>query len=110
MNMNRYIFDVFALDMIPGSDEGWIENERHLVGRVAVEAESYDTISDKNILKALKNFDLKTITGSLIPALNTTDRRRIFAEDYYGDGTWWEVGNVRQHKPCYGLHFRGATT
>ena len=39
---------------------GWTENERHLLGELTVES-----------------------------ALNTTDRRRVYAEDYSGDGTWW---------------------
>ena len=36
-------------------------------------------------------------------ALNTTDRRRVYAEDYSGDGTWWEVGTVKDRMPVYGL-------
>jgi len=25
------------------------------------------------------------------------------AEDFYGDGQWWEVGIRKGHEPCYGL-------
>ena len=40
-------------------------------------------------------------------ALVTTDRRTVYAEDYYGDGSWWEVGAVRNRVPVYGLKLRG---
>ena len=36
----------------------------------------------------------------------TTDRRTVYAEDYYGDGSWWEVGAVKNHVPVYGLKLK----
>ena len=29
--------------------------------------------------------------------------RRVYAEDLYGDGHWWEVGAKKDHMPLYGL-------
>ena len=71
--VNAARFEVYYMDMYM-DEGGWTENERHLLGELTVES-----------------------------ALNTTDRRRVYAEDYSGDGTWWEVGTVKDRMPVYGL-------
>lgn len=105
---NWYLFDAYYMDMLYGPD-GWQENNRIPIGKVTVKAESFDSLDERKILKAMTEFKVKTLFGGQAAAIGTTDRRRVFAEDLYGDGTWWEVGVVRRHEPMYGLKYRGAT-
>ena len=92
-------YDVYLLDMY--LDEcGWTENERHLLGKLDIELTVGTEIDDVDVLTALKNFSYRDLTGRSISALVTTDRRTVYAEDYYGDGSWWEVGAVRNGFPC----------
>lgn len=72
------VFDVFYLDMWADGEGGWEENERHF------------------------------LCGRQIRTLDTTDRRRVYAEDYYGSGEWWEVGSVKEWRPIYGLQLKEA--
>ena len=99
-------YDVYLLDMY--LDEcGWTENERHLLGKLDIELTVGTEIDDVDVLTALKNFSYRDLTGRRISALVTADRRTVYAEDYYGDGSWWEVGAVRNRVPVYGLKLRG---
>lgn len=63
-------------------------------------------LDDVDILSALKGFSYRDFTGRTICALATTDRRTVYAEDFYGDGSWWEVGSVKGRVPVYGLKLR----
>jgi hypothetical protein len=39
-------------------------------------------------------------------ALATTDPNLVLVEDYYGDGSWYEVVSVRaDNMPVYGVEF-----
>ena len=99
-------YDVYLLDMY--LDEcGWTENERHLLRKLDIELTVGPEIDDVDVLTALKNFSYRDLTGRSIIALVTTDRRTVYAEDYYGDGSWGEVGAVRNRVPVYGLKLRG---
>lgn len=60
-------------------------------------------VDESDILAAMKQFSYSDLTGCRFQALKTTDRRRVYAEDYYGDGSWWEVGTVKDRAPVYGL-------
>lgn len=97
------VFDVFALDMLPDGNGGWEENARYRVGEISVEAENIDAVTDKMLLDALYRLKLRNFAGLSYPAISTTDRRVVYAEDFYGDGAWWEVGSKKGHEPCYGL-------
>ena len=116
MNEKKIAFDVYLLDVYL-DEGGWIENERHLLGNMEVEPAIGKEIDAVDVLSALKKFRYRDYTGRQISALVTTDRRTVYAEDYYrrtvyaedyyGDGSWWEVGAVKNHVPVYGLKLKG---
>lgn len=106
MNEKKIAFDVYLLDVYL-DEGGWIENERHLLGNMEVEPAIGKEIDAVDVLAALKKFRYRDYTGRQISALATTDRRTVYAEDYYGDGSWWEVGAVKNHVPVYGLKLKG---
>lgn len=105
MNEKKMVFDVYLLDMYLDED-GWTENERHLLGDLEIEPAIGKNIDDMDVLSALKDFRYRDYTGRQISALVTTDRRTVYAEDYYGDGSWWEIGAVKNHVPVYGLKLK----
>ena len=100
-------FDVYLLDMYP-DESGWIENERSLLGKLEVGLPTENEINDVEILSALKKSSYRDCMGRQINFLSTTDRRTVYAEDYYGDGSWWEVGTVKGRRPVYGLRLRNG--
>ena len=105
--MIDFEFEAYQMDMLP--EEGtWVENNRHYIGKLYVPAENINDLDDKKILKAMSEFKVGTLFGADTYAVSTTDRRRVYAEDLYGDGTWWEVGRVHFHKPVYGLRLTGS--
>jgi len=101
-------FDVYLLDVYPDENGGWQENDRHFLGKIDVEMVGTE-IDDFDILAAMRKFTYSDLSGRKINALMTTDRRTVYAEDYYGDGEWWEVGSVKNHVPVYGLKLREET-
>lgn len=104
--MSRTVFDVYLLDVYLDED-GWQENERHKLGSVEVNCANGEEPDGVDILAALKDFSYRDLCGRSISALVTTDRRKVYAEDYYGDGSWWEIGAVKNRVPVYGLKLRG---
>ena len=96
-------FEVFELDMWPDGEGGWEENDRHRLGRIQIDVDSIDKITDVKLIDALYRFKVRGSFGLTSPAINTTDRRRVYAEDLYGDGRWFEVGAKKEHLPMYGL-------
>lgn len=108
--MIEFTFEIYYMDMIPDGDGDWQENERIYLGKVDILAESIEDIDDKKILKAVHNHWAVEYSGRKVQAFHTTDRRRVYAEDLYGDGTWWEVGYKVQHKPVLGLKLDGCIT
>ena len=99
-------FEVYLLDVFL-DESGWQENERFYLGTLEVEPAVGADLDDVDILAAMKNFRYRDYTGRQISALVTTDRRTVYAENYYGDGSWWEIGAVKNRVPVYGLKFRG---
>lgn len=98
----KYLFDVYLLDVY--KDEGvWTENERHKLGSMEVKPVIGSDLDCRDIIEALMNFKYQDLVGRQYNALNTSDRRRVYAEDYYGNGEWWEVGTVKEHMPVFGL-------
>lgn len=102
MSEKKQKFEVYQLSMVAG-DCGWIENERFYLGTVEIEPAIGSELDDVDVLNAMKNFRYRDYAGREISALTTTDRRTVYAEDYYGDGCWWEVGTVKNRLPVYGL-------
>lgn len=95
-------FIVYLLDMFRDSDSCWVENARTQIGTLVVE-KGLEDVADKDILRALSQFTTKDLMGRQCGTISTTDRRRVYAEDLYQDGSWWEVGTVKGHQPIYGL-------
>ena len=95
-------FKVFVLDMLP-DESGWVENNRYHVGKIDLPVNSVDDITEEMVLKAMSELEIETLFGKAVKALGTTDRRRVYAEDYSGDGSYWEVGRKALRKPLYGL-------
>lgn len=101
-NGEKQNYKVYLLDLY--MDEcGWQENERHQLGQLTVEPSCGSEVNAMDILKAMNGFAYSDLLGRQIRALDTIDRRRVYAEDPYGSGTWWEVGMVKGHMPVYGL-------
>ena len=100
--VNAARFEVYYMHMYM-DEGGWTENERHLLGELTVESALNREIDDIDILAAMARFTYPDLCECHHKALNTTDRRRVYAEDYSGDGTWWEVGTVKDRMPVYGL-------
>ena len=99
------IYDVYHLDMYASEDgTGWIENARLLIGSVTLPVTRLEDVTEVMVLKALKKARFTGMTGlaSFCP-LATRNRKKVYAEDYYGDGQWWEVGAVKGHCPMFGL-------
>lgn len=99
--MNKFQYEVYILDMLPDGDGGWLENERQKIGSIEVDCSEQSL--PLAILNALRDFTCSDIAGREHNVLTTTDRRRIYIEDYYETGTWWEVGVRKGHKPFLGL-------
>lgn len=99
--MEKKKFEVYTLDMFPDGDGGWVENERQKIG--TIEIQSSEQAFPEAILNALCNLTCSDIAGREHHVLNTTDRRRIYIEDFYGTGEWWEVGTKKGRKPFLGL-------
>lgn len=98
----KVVFEVYALDVYQEDGE-WIENERHSLGKlVVIPAFSRDIDADE-ILSAMTRFSYPDLCGCHLRALNATDRRRVYADDCHGDGTWWKIGTVKDRMPVYGL-------
>jgi len=97
----KKVFEVFVLDVYQ-EDGCWVENERHRLGKLEVTPATGD-VDGYDILAAMKQFSYSDLMGHRYQAIQTTDRRRVYAEDYYGDGSWWEVGTVKDRMPVYGL-------
>lgn len=95
-------FTVYLMDMLRDPDSGWIENARTQLGSLEVEKE-LEEVTDKDLLNALSQFTARDVMGRQCGTISTTDRRRVYAEDLYQDGSWWEVGAVKGHQPMYGL-------
>lgn len=99
--MSQFQYDVFAIDMFPDGVGGWVENERQKIGLLHIECNG--DVTPESIIAILRDFTYTDFLGAEHHVLTTTDRRRIYAEDYYGDGSWWEVGTRKGHKPFLGL-------
>lgn len=95
-------YEVYHMDVYM-DEGGWTENERHWLGELMVRPALNGEIDCIDILSAMARFTYPDFYGCRNKALTTTDRRRVYAEDYYGDGSWWEVGTVKDHMPVYGL-------
>ena len=105
----RYsIYDVYLLDMWGNKEDGYEENERHLVGKIHISAPSFEEVDEGSILKAMKKLEIRQLFGPTVKALMTRNRRVIYIEDYTGDGTWWEIGEAKTRKPVYGVRYVGA--
>ena len=107
--MKTFAFSVWRLDVLPDEDGLWIENDRCHIGDIKVRAEDIDEIHDWMLLKAMYRLKIGVAFGRDVNAISTIDRRRVYAEDYSGDGTWWEVGEVKGMKPLYGLKLDGIS-
>ena len=106
MNKDRMqVFEVYLLDVFM-DEGGWEENERHLLGNISVAPVVGFEVDENDILSALRRFSYSDLAGRRIQALDTTDRRKVYAEDYYGSGEWWKVGTVKGHMPVYGLKLK----
>lgn len=102
-------FSIKCNDFKRSSGAGCQEQTGHSrtsLGELEVEPAVGSEIDAVDIIAALKRFGYSDLTGRQIKALVTTDRRVVYAEDYYGDGTWWEVGAVKGHVPVYGLRLK----
>lgn len=97
-------FNVYQMDMYADGVGGWIENSRLLIGSVTLPAESLEDVTEVMTLKALKKARFTDMTGvATVCPLTTQNRKVVYAEDFFDDGRWWEVGLVRGHRPLYGL-------
>ena len=102
-------FEVYTLDTFPDDEDGgWVENERQKIG--TIEIQSGEQALPVVILDALRNLTYRDVAGREHHILNTTDRRRIYVEDFYGTGEWWEVGTKKGRKPFLGLHGRSNSS
>lgn len=99
---NKSTFEVFALDVYM-EDGNWVENERHFLGKMEVAPALNREVDESDILAAMMRFSYPDLCGRRLKVLNTVDRRRVYVEDYCGDGSWWEVGTVKGRMPVYGL-------
>ena len=94
-------FEVYSLDMLPDENGGWVENERQKIGTLEIRCSEQSI--PRCILDGLHNSIVRDIAGREHHILDTTDRRRIYIEDFYGTGEWWEVGTKKGNKPFLGL-------
>ncbi len=101
---DRKTFDVFLMDVYM-EDGSWVENERHRLGKLEVTSMAGEVDGD-DVLRAMGQFSFPDLMGRQLRALDTTDRRRVYVEDYTGDGTWWEIGAVKERKPIYMLRLK----
>ena len=96
-------FDVYELDMWSDGDGGWTENSRSKIGSLELPVTRVEDVTGLMVLETLVSAEFTGMFGRSYRPLTTKDRRRVYAEDCYGDGRWWEVGAVKEHYPMYGL-------
>ena len=101
------MYMVYQLDAWRDHDGGWYINDQFERGTLKIKLAKGESVNDKKILEAMRDFTVWSITGTGFPALTTTDRRRVYAEDLYATGDWWEVGRKKEHCPLFGLRFNG---
>ena len=99
-------FDLYELDMQPDGYGGWEENQRFHIGEVSVQADENGHVEDNAVISKVAATRVRDLVGRVHNCLTTTDRRRVYVEDLYGDGSWLEVGVVKTHLPIYGLKRR----
>lgn len=98
---------LYCMDMLPDEDGGWQENSRQFVGTIDVQLSPIGVIA-KNIVNAIADTTI-SIGVMKAPALTTTDMRKVFATECYGNGDWWEVGYKKGgSKPMYGVKLSAA--
>lgn len=95
-------FDVFLLDVYQ-DEGGWIENERHYLGTTELKVANGMDPLEEDILGAILRFSYRDTSGREVAALKADDRRVVYVEDYYGDGSWWEIGTAEEKMPIYGM-------
>ena len=96
-------FDVYELDMWSDGEGGWQENSRLHIGEIRVPLNAGGDVTDKSILKALKELEVYDMIGRSVKCLKTTSRSVVYIDDLYGDGSWFEVGSAKDRQPVYGL-------
>ena len=106
--MKERVFRVYRLDMYLDENNSWVENQRFLLGKVRVPMNEDGSVDDASVLTAVKAFKCRDFNDCEVQILNTTDRRRVYVEDLYGDGMWLEIGSVKGRVPCYGLEVCGG--
>jgi hypothetical protein len=101
-------YDVFSLDCYL-DESGWVVNDQCHVGTISLPASLMNNQEEekKAILTALTQLEICDVTGMRTQkALATTDPNLVAVEDYYGDGSWYEVVSVRAgNMPVYGVEF-----
>lgn len=102
-------YEVYLLDMYQNEYGEWQENERHLLGHLDLDCSADEGIKSVDILRAMRRFTFVNLMGRSVCTLDTVDQRRVYAEDLYGCGSWWEVGTVKGHLPVYGLQLMEET-
>ncbi len=99
--MKIAMFDLFELEMWGNATDGWEENNRFNLGHLEVPCDDNGEFSKRDILKAMKQKDIKPLFGIPYKAISTIDKRVVFIEEV-ADG-WYEIGLVRGREPVYGL-------
>jgi len=102
-------FDVFQLDVWGNEKDGYEINDSICLGSVQVEGTLAD-MTESAVLKAVCGFRTKDVIGREISVLDTTDRRRVYAEDLFESGSYWEIGTKKGHRPFLGLWIRCEET
>ena len=98
-------FEIYQLDCWESAEEQFVEQQRVYLGTVTVPRSFNSTISETDILEALKKAEVCSLFGEKYPALTTRNRKVVFIENCQADDSDFDyvIGTVRDHAVAYGL-------
>lgn len=97
-------FDVFELEMWGNKKDGWEQNNQFHLGVLSVPCLLDGSVTETDILKAMKKMEIRPVIGRPYKALSTRNRRKVYIEDQtFGDGYIYEIGDVKTGQPVYRL-------
>lgn len=100
MTMKETTLNIYYLDMWGNKHDGYELNDKHHLATLTMKG----VVNKRKITKLLRETMIPASIGSNIkvPILSTKPKR-IYIEDYYNDGSYFEIGMRYHHVPFLGV-------